>query len=326
MFIHNVIASCFKTLEVSKISQFIEELYKETNLYREMLGLCKLKRNSYLDKSAMDFATNFIEKTVRNKDNAIQSPNMYNLVEVMPQVIKKNFTRKIFHTYKIDLLHSGRKVVQAWQLSDENNQILISGKHKEVGYGVCFEEDIIDRIREKSTSESIPELRGVYVIQEFLYFRESFPELSEIKITKKIRTHLKLYPKHFCKDLNSWIIGPGFVEGFYAHEVVKYEPIYDKLARTSLYSTMANDKKYRKIESSNKEQKFVNKERQFNLRIITFRCSQYIPSCRLINTRPEISSDIRKKLKEKKYTEFGMKVKLLADKSFYISLVFVKPG
>ncbi|KAF7692938.1 hypothetical protein CDIK_2374 [Cucumispora dikerogammari] len=319
------ITLCFNKREDKKMKQIRTDMFRETNLYREMLGLSQLKSDKNLDQLSADFCKHmfgkfFFEHHFLDRSYLETSPEDVN--------IRKNTKEMEKNIHVIDnSSHSkaGLYVIQKWQLCDANNKILTCPSFQAIGLGAEMGPTSTHMNKKKENGRSKPPKHSLYLTQYFMPSVQEVTILSKIKITPVIIEHLRRYVKYFCNDLNNFINEERYYQvGDNSVKKINNSAFLNRIARQQLIYSTYQDGIDEDIQDTYKKIIQEKKPKYSNVYTKIVRKTSYIPSCRLVNEKDLLSDEIISKLRSGVFNRFGMNVSLFEDKTFRISIVFTK--
>ncbi|KAF7700530.1 hypothetical protein CDIK_1031 [Cucumispora dikerogammari] len=290
-----------------------------------MLGISKFKQENLLNQTATALIEHFIAGSKLDNDLLDRLAAQYKLENVSEGQNIKGFEVNIDFNTNIDPIKAALHAIRAWQLCDIKNNVLISPKFQFIGWGGKFGlYHSYTGANEEAISGYFP-TKGLYVTQHFLSVNERVTILSEINITKEIKSHLNKYGKLLGFELNKSLIEESSSHGCEPIKKIKNNRYLNKIAKQQILTALKPEKdldeeiqdKYKDIvEHANKGFS--------SIRTKLIRLSNYIPACRLVNKLDSFSDEIRTKIQSREFNTFGVKVALFENKCFLVSVIFAK--
>ncbi|KAF7694775.1 hypothetical protein CDIK_1943 [Cucumispora dikerogammari] len=326
MNIVNLIKSYFKTPEDYLQDRFINSIIYETNLYRKMLGLTPLYSDENLTKYAKlkckeKSQMNIFDKVLEN-ETFVQGEKIITFKEEGLIILQMNF----FITNNSDHPETGVRVVQALQLSSENECNLVELRYCFFGVGAVVGPYLSQTKQNEELIDEKPKKQIMYVALCFSMTRDNQSiKLSEIQITNDIKKHLENYIRYFRYDLNKFVHENAYFHGCEIEDEITNSAWLETRACEQLKAALEIEEDFEEIQRKYKKTIAEENKHFINIESVIIRSSKYIPSCILVNKPYDgISYAIKQRLKNKELNRFGMKVMLFKNKTFLVSIVFAK--
>ncbi|KAF7701534.1 hypothetical protein CDIK_0755 [Cucumispora dikerogammari] len=321
MFIRKILATQVfsEEEEYFDLKKIKYDMFMETNLYREMLGLRHLEQNESLTSAALQFTKKMVEKR-EFRENKSERLSLRDRNDVEIIIEKEHFSQSIhcISTLKGPLL--GTYIIHSWQTCDLNNKSLIEPGFQNIGIAVEIGPSPLNIIN----GIIMPSGKYLYITQYFSTGDIRLEELPEIEITQYITDHLMRYKEYFCFYLNEFILGIRCFRKNVLENVIINNDRFDDIAQEQLLISIEHPDDDEKI-----KKKIITIVKRHNrnfsdVRVILLHFKRYIPPDRLIKKHNGIPEEIMHLIKTKKICISGMSVVLRKDKHFHICIIFVQ--
>ncbi|KAF7702747.1 hypothetical protein CDIK_0411 [Cucumispora dikerogammari] len=317
----------------SLIIQIVQTIQDETNLYREMVCLSSLEYHPSLYEYASECCVQMIYNGKCSHDQ-ILGPSFKERIKQIENHSNSGETKalnfgevweNIYAIKNIRSADAAHEVINAWQLSDEVNNVLTDPKQKffSVSAKIEMKPFNILHIDDNYEYKRDPLL---YVTQYLLSLNDENEKPLKLNLTPQMNARLKDYGNLFFRELNKlmfWgidlenLINPVKINhNKQLNELAERE--FSALVREGIDNATNQEHTKTKIEKMGKNLGFLC------VHSIIITNPRYIPPVRLLKRAEGLSDEMREKLRKKEFNEFGMKVGLFEDKSFCSLIIFAK--
>ncbi|KAF7696429.1 hypothetical protein CDIK_1891 [Cucumispora dikerogammari] len=311
----------FRKQESKRLDRIKKNMFTETNLYREMLGLSQLKRDTILDQTASNICDCLIKQRATNHD-CVDDPFMGYYTENVYSM--RNFQENLYVTENVNQKNAGLNVIQEWQLCDLDNKILTCPQFDSIGLGAKIGDfpSCLDSPGSRLRNGNVR--KGLYLTQYYMLSDHAAIVLDKIEITGRIIAHLKRYVKYFSLTLNNFVNHDTLFRKWVDPIKIKNSKWLNKMAKKQIKSFIFNNISDEKTQMPYKSLIGMKNKKLTIVYTKTIHFPSYIPACRLINELENWCNKIKKVFKNKSVNKFGINVKLFENKTFLVSLIFAK--